>query len=176
VARGDKKGDFLAMAFSGQTRWSTGARACVVIFYLGVQAALIATAGSRADNAFGFRMFNESSSLTAHLFREVEAPSGHGTVREEAHDGKWRVKDDAGNWLRFDWYDRVKSGAVAPLDQDVHASYGAAAQVERLHAALNDVAAHVAGDTETSALVLVIDVSKNGRSPERVEFTAKIAQ
>ncbi len=154
----------------------TIARASVVVLYLGVQAALIATAGSRADNAFGFRMFNESSSLTAHLFREIESPTGHGTVREEAHDGKWRVKDASGNWRRFDWYERVKSGAVSPLDQDVHASYGAAAQVERLHAALDDVAAHVTGDDETIALVLSIDVSKNGRAPERVEFTAKIAQ
>ncbi|MEO7110847.1 MAG: hypothetical protein ABI183_10445 [Polyangiaceae bacterium] len=152
------------------------ARASVVILYLGVQGALIATAGSRADNAFGFRMFNESSSLEAHLFREVDSPSGHGTVRVEAHDGKWRTKDDAGKLHRFDWYDRVKSGAVSPLDQNVHASYGAAAQVERLHAALDDVAAHVSGDSETRALVLILDVSKNGRPPERAEFTAKVAQ
>ncbi len=152
------------------------ARASVVILYLGVQAALIATAGSRADNAFGFRMFNESSSLTAHLFREVGSPSGHGTVRVPVVDGRWRVKDDAGSSHTFNWYERVKSGAVSPLDQDVHASYGAAAQVERLHAALDDVAAHVIGDPETDALVLVIDVSKNGRPPERVEFTAKVAR
>ena len=57
-----------------------------------------------------------------------------------------------------------------------HASYGAAAQVERLHAALDDVAAHVGGDFETSALVLVINISKNGHTPERVEFTAKVSR
>jgi hypothetical protein len=172
VACGDKKGDFSGMPFSAQLV----ARASVVVLYVGVQAALIATAGSRADNAFGFRMFNESSSVEAHLFREVDSPSGHGTVRVEAHDGKWRAKDDAGNLHRFDWYDRVKSGAVAGLDQNMHASYGAAAQVERLHAALDDVAAHVNGDSETSALVLVIDVSKNGRPPERIEFTAPVSR
>ena len=117
-------------------------------------------------------MFNESSSVEAHLFREVEAPSGHGTTRVAAVGGKWRAHDDAGNMHRFDWYERVKSGAVAPLDTNAHASYGAAAQVDRLHAALDDVAAHVSGDAETEALVLVIDVSKNGRAPEPVTFTA----
>lgn len=170
VACGDKKGDFSGMRF----RPELIARAILVFVYLAVQAALIATAGSRADNAFGFRMFNESSSLEAHLKREVDSPTGHGFVIVEAHDGKWRVKDDAGNWRRFDWYERVKSGAVSPLDQNVHASYGAAAQIERLHAALEDVAAHVTGDHETIALVLYIEVSKNGRPPEHVEFTAMV--
>jgi hypothetical protein len=172
VARGDKKGDFLAMAF----RPDLIARASVVVLYLGVQTALIATAGSRADNAFGFRMFNESSSVEAHLFREVESPSGHGTVRVQVVDGKWRAKDDAGNLHTFSWYERVKSGAVASLDARQHASYGAGAQVERLHAALDDVAAHVVGDSETSALVLVISVSKNGHAPEPVEFVAKVSR
>jgi hypothetical protein len=172
VACGDKKGDFSGMAFPARTI----ARASVVILYLGVQAALIATAGSRADNAFGFRMFNESSSVEAHLFREVDSPSGHGTVRVQAFEGRWRTKDDVGNVHHFDWYERVRSGAVAPLDENVHASYGAAAQIERLHAELDDFAAHITGDSETHALVLIIYVSKNGRSPEPVEFTAKIAQ
>ncbi|MEO8875759.1 MAG: hypothetical protein ABI461_09250 [Polyangiaceae bacterium] len=154
----------------------TIARAAVVVLWVGVQGALIFTASGRADGAFGFRMFNESSSVQAHLFREVGAPSGHGTVRVAAPNGKWRARDDAGNLHRFDWYDRVKSGAVAPLDQNAHASYGAAAQVERLHAALDDMAAHISGDAETEALVLVIDVSKNGRTPEPITFTAKSAR
>ncbi len=149
-------------------------RGAVALTYAALQIALVLTASLRADGAFGFRMFNESSSVEAHLFREVDSPSGQGTVREAAPDGKWRAHDASGAWHRFSWYDRVKSGAIAGLDAKVHASYGAAAQVDRLHAALDDLAAHVPDDTETRAFVLEIAVMKNGRRPVPVTFRAEV--
>ena len=150
------------------------ARGVVVLLYAAAQATLVLTASQRADGAFGFRMFNESSSVEAHLFREVDAPTGHGVVLVAAPEGKWRAHDPRGEWHRFSWYDRVKSGAIAGLDAKVHASYGAAAQVDRLHAALEDLAAHVPEDTETRALVLEIQVMKNGRPPVPVTFRAEV--
>lgn len=153
---------------------TVAARAAVALLYVAVQLALVFTGDRRSDGAFAFRMFNESSSVEARLYREVDAPSGHGTVKVPAPNGRWHAHDAAGNERTFDWYDRVKSGAVAALDRKAHASYGAQAQVDRLHAALDDVAAHVKGDTETRALVLEIQVSKNGRTPVPVTFTASV--
>ena len=51
------------------------------VAWITAQAVLILTAPRRADAAFGFRMFAESSTITVRLEREIEAPSGHGTVR-----------------------------------------------------------------------------------------------
>ena len=152
------------------------ARGLVALAYGSVQIALVLTAVHRPDGTFGFRMFNESSSVRARLFREVEAPSGHGTVRIPAPGGKWRAKDENGEAHHFDWYERAKSGALVGLDSMQHASYGADAQVERLDGALHDLAAHLQGDAETKALVLEIDVSHNGRPPVPVELTAPVVR
>jgi hypothetical protein len=55
----------------------------------------------------------------------------------------------------------------------MHASYSAAAQVERWHAALDDVAAHLLPeDAETRGLVLVLEVRRNGRDPVSYRFTS----
>ncbi|MEO8797612.1 MAG: hypothetical protein ABI551_06990 [Polyangiaceae bacterium] len=152
------------------------ARALAAFVYGSVQIALVLTAAHRPDGSFGFRMFNESSSVRARLSREIEAPSGDGTIRVPAPGGKWRARDAEGDLHRFDWYDRAKSGALVGLDSMQHASYGADTQVERLHAALGDLATHVQGDSETKALVLEIDVSHNGRPPVPVTFTALVAR
>ena len=143
--------------------------------WLVAQAALVATAGDRSDNAFGFRMFNESSTLNVHLSRRVDSMSGHGTVLVPVVDGEWIAKDRDGRPHRIKWRERVHEAALSAFDRTFHASYGAAAQLARLQLALDDVAAHMPDDAETRGLVLEVDVRKNGREPYvvRMESTPR---
>ena len=55
----------------------------------------------------------------------------------------------------------------------MHAAYSSAAQVERWHAALEDVAAHMGEDAETKRLHLALVVRKNGHEPVTYAFDAK---
>ncbi len=145
-------------------------RTLVAVVYLGVQAALVLTAGGRPDASFGFRMFNESTTLEVHLAREVDAPSGHGTVLVDVSRGEWVAANAEGERHRFSVRDRVREPALSTFDVVFHASYGAAAQLARLKAALDDVALHLDGDAETRALVERVSVRKNGREPYVVTF------
>jgi hypothetical protein len=132
---------------------------------------LVVTAGARPDHAFGFRMFQESSTIHLHLAREVEAETGHGTRLVAVDGGSWIARDRTGTLHRFSWKDRVQEPALGAFDRTFHASYGADAQTERLRAALDDVAAHTLGpkdDAETRALVLEVTVRKNGREPKSI--------
>ena len=144
------------------------ARIVFAVLYLGGQGALIATAGMRADHAFGFRMFSESTTIEVELFRMLEAPSGHGTTTVHVEDGRWVARDHRGTPHRFSFHDRVRDAALSTFDTRIHASYGADAQLVRLKAALDDVAAHLDDDAETRRLVLDVTVRKNGREPLRV--------
>jgi hypothetical protein len=141
-----------------------------------VQGALILTASQRADAAFGFRMFAESSTLTAQLSREVEAPSGHGTVVVPVKDGEWVARGPDGRPHAIRWRDRVIEPNLARFDQRIPAAYSAAAQVERWHAALDDVAAHLTDDVETRGLELDLTVSKNGHEPVAHHFSSLTPQ
>jgi hypothetical protein len=135
------------------------------------QLALVVTADARPDHAFGFRMFQESSTIHVHLAREVDAPSGHGTITAPVEGGTWVARDREGTPHRFAWKDRVHEPALAVFDRTFHASYGADAQVARLQAALDDVAANCLSsrnDAETRGLVLEVTVRKNGRDPKTV--------
>jgi hypothetical protein len=140
--------------------------------YLGVQAGLVATAGRRPDASFGFRMFSESSTIEVSLTREIDAPSGHGTVAVPAPDGVWAARDKEGQLRKVRWSDRVKEAALATFDVPMHASYSADAQLARWHAALDYVAAHTPEDAETRALALDISVRRNGRDPVHVRFVS----
>ena len=148
------------------------ARTIFAAIWIAGQSALVLTAGRRSDAAFGFRMFSESSTIVISLSREVEAPSGHGTTQVHVEDGAWLARDAHGIMHRFNWFDRVKEPGLASFDVAIHASYGALAQLERLQAALDDVAAHVPEDAETRRLVLDVVVRKNGREPMRVQLTS----
>jgi hypothetical protein len=141
--------------------------------WIAVQGTLIATAGTRPDGAFGFRMFSESSTLLVRLSREIDAPSGHGTVLLDVPDGVWTAKDAQGSPHRFSWGSRVKEPALSTFGTTIHASYGAAAQLQRLGAALDDVASHIPEDAETRALDLDVTVKKNGRPASVVRLVAK---
>ena len=125
---------------------------------------LILTAERRPDGAFGFRMFSESTTIVVSLSREVAGPDGTRT-RVRVHEGVWLARDAGGTTRRFSWFDRVRPG-FAVFDQEVHARYGARAQVARLQAALDDVAAHVDADSETKHLLLDVTIRRNGREPE----------
>jgi hypothetical protein len=141
------------------------ARVAFAFVYLAGQAALIMTAGSRPDHAFGFRMFSESSTMKVELTREIEAPSGNGYVSVPVVGGTWTARDREGRLHRFAWRDRIRETGLAALGVTVPASYGVAAQLARLAAALDDVAEHIEGDAETHRLIADVTLRKNGHEP-----------
>jgi hypothetical protein len=112
------------------------------------------------DHVFGFQMFNESSRLNIHLKREVKTKRGKALV--PVKDGRWEVAGPSGTTHTYAWQDRVTDVGVRTLDVSVHASYGLDAQLFRLQAALNDVAAHIPDDTRTLALVADVETLRNG--------------
>ena len=146
------------------------ARYVVAALWIGGQTALIATGPRRADGAFAFRMFPEASTIQIELYRDVEAESGQGITRVRVEDGRWLARDQDGVLHRFRWDDRVKDGNLFPYGEPVHASYGAAAQVERLARALDDVADHTPEDMETRRLVAEVVVRRSDGTPEHLEL------
>jgi hypothetical protein len=141
------------------------ARVAFAASYLAFQAALIVTSARRPDHAFGFQMFNESSTVQFALLREVEAPSGHGTLFVHAYDGEWMARGSDGALRHFSWRDRVKIPALSAFDVTLEAGYGASAQLARMQAALDDVAQHIPNDDETLRLLTDVIVKRNGREP-----------
>lgn len=148
-------------------------RAVVAAVWIAGQVALIATGPRRSDGAFAFRMFPESSTIEIHLSREVIAQSGQGTVRVPVENGRWLARDTDGVLHRFRWDERVTDGNLFPYGEPVHASYGAAAQLERLALALDDVASHIPEDAETARLVADVTIRKNGGPPQHVELASR---
>ena len=148
------------------------ARVVFAVAYLAAQASLVFTGPSRPDRAFAFQMFNESSTLRIALAREVDAPSGHGTVAVPIPNGAWSAKDTDGTLHHFAWRDRVHAPELCAFDRPVQASYGILAQLARLQAALDDVACHVPEDAETRRLVAEVTVRRNGREASVVRLTS----
>lgn len=145
---------------------SANLRLVFAFVWIAVQVGMVATAGRRPDGAFGFRMFSESSTIKLTLYREVDGTG----QRVEA--GRWSARAADGNVHRVTWYDRVPS-PYWPFEQEVHASYGAAAQLSRLQLALDDVAAHIPHDDETRRLILEVSVRRNGREPVLRTLTSR---
>lgn len=133
-------------------------RVVFAALWIVVQGTLILTADRRVDGAFGFRMFSESSTIKLTLYRETEG----GRVQVEG--GVWTAHAANGTVNRLTWYDRVKVPFWV-FDQEMHASYGARAQLSRLQEALDDVAAHTPNDVETKRLLLDVTVKRNGHEP-----------
>jgi hypothetical protein len=115
-------------------------------------------------------MFPEASTLEIHLSRETTA----GTV--PVLGGQWTARNAGGQARRFSWHDRVRDPVLATLDTTVFASYGVDAQVARLQRALDDVAAHLHGDAETTRLRADVVVRKNGAAPTTITLTSAARQ
>ncbi len=146
-------------------------RALLAVVFFGLELAGIAWGQWTPDHALGFQMFNESSWLTIHLFREVEHRGRR--VLIQLPDGHWQAPDQSGQMRAHAWNDRVRARALPlnMLERPMPASYGTSAQLFRLQAALDDVVDHLATDTQTRALVAKVDTLKNGR-PGQVELRA----
>ncbi|HEX9295651.1 MAG TPA: hypothetical protein VF881_07445 [Polyangiaceae bacterium] len=144
--------NWLDLGIRGRTLWA-GA-------YLLAQIGLVLTASERPDRVFGFRMFNESSTISISLGRRVRRPDGH--LVTVPTDGYWQARDARGIVRDFSWHDHVTDPILATLGRPVHASYGVEAQLFRLQKALDYVASHVGYDGETRALVADVDVLRNG--------------
>jgi hypothetical protein len=105
-------------------------------------------------------MFNETSRLTIHLFREVKQKRKR--VLVPVPDGRWRARDASGRLRDYAWQDRVHSRPLRVLNKSVHARYGLAAQLFHLQAALDDAVRHLPEDRATLALVAKVDTLRNG--------------
>lgn len=149
----------------------TSYRIVVAALWIAVQVTLILTADRRPEGAFGFRMFNESSTIRLVLYRELEGPDGKRT-RVHVDGGAWVARGADGAPHRLSWYDRVPP--YWAFDQEMAASYGARAQLARLSSALDDVATHLslADDRETRRLILDVTVRRNGREPVVQQFVS----
>jgi hypothetical protein len=139
--------------------------------WLLAQAVLIITAAKRADHAYGFRMFDQSAVVQMHLQRRVDGPSGPTLVPVEY--GSWSARDQKRTRHQIYWRDRVTVRELCVFDVRTDAAYGAAAQLSRLQAALDDVASHIPDDAETLALVADVDVWDAGRAPRHVHLESQ---
>jgi hypothetical protein len=148
----------------------TGMRAAFIIAYLAVQLALVTTADRRADRVFGFRMFNESSSLKFELYRSLRGRDERELI--PVAEGEWQARDLDGAPHAFHWNDRVRYPSLTRPGVFAHASYGLDAQLFRLQRALDDVAAHIPQDAETRVLVALVDIRKNGRESGRLRLSS----
>ncbi len=135
------------------------------------QIALVISADRRPDAAFGFRMFSESSTLKIAFYREVTDADGK-LARVHVDDGVWSARDASGASHRHAWNERVRRQELATFDTEINAKYAVDAQLARLQAALDDVAAHVPDDAETKRFLLDVTVRKNGREPYVVHLAS----
>jgi hypothetical protein len=134
------------------------ARLAFAAVWVIAQLALIVTAASRPDGAFGFRMFPESSTIAVQLARVVPDRD----LPVDVQGGVWIARDRQGRAHRFSWADYDADGARV-LGYTVVASYGAAAQLARWQAALDYVARRLDGDAETQELIADVTVRQNLR-------------
>jgi hypothetical protein len=148
------------------------ARVVFAAGYLALQAALVLTAARRPEHAFGFQMFSESCVARLVLLREIDAPTGHGTIVVPAPRGEWAAADLDGDKHHFEWRDRVKAPSLATFDVFFEASYGAAAELSRVQAALDDAIVHLDGDAETRRLFVDVTLKRNGREPSTVRLAS----
>jgi hypothetical protein len=142
-----------------------------VILFLALQLGAIAWGQLAPDHVLGFQMFNETSTMSVQLFREVERKRRR--VLVPVPDGAWSARDEAGKVHEYAWQDRIKYWPLSSLNAKVRAKYGLSAQLFRLQGALHDVVRHIPGDAQTLALVAVVETTRNGRPPQTVKLRAE---
>lgn len=144
------------------------ARLVFALAYLALMLVVVVSAQYRPDHVFGFQMFNESSTMSVHLFRRVRGR----TRLEPLVDGSF-VDRAGGTATTFRWQDRVRDPVLGKLDVPVHAKYGLAGQLFRLELALHDFMARLPPDADTEELVAVVETLKNGRDQGVVRLKAE---
>jgi hypothetical protein len=145
-------------------------RAAFVIAFFGLELVGIAWGQRTPDHALGFQMFNETSHLTIHLFREVEGQRTRMLV--PVPNGQWQAPDASGKLRDYAWRDRVHYSPLKVLERRVPARYGLAGQLFHLQAALDDMVRHIPDDTSTLALVAKVDTLRNGVPGPQRQFRA----
>lgn len=165
-----KKRQSSDLRHSGSSRWALLARAAFVALFFGLELAGVAWGLRTPDHTLGFQMFNETSRLTIHLFREVRKKKRR--VLVPLPDGRWQAPDATGKLRDYAWQERVHYSPLNVLGTSMHARYGLDGQLFHLQAALDDMVQHVTDDPSTLALVAKVDTLRNG-VPGRVELRAE---
>ena len=148
-------------------RW----RVLFTVMFFGLELGGVAWGQRTPDHALGFQMFNESSRLTIHLFREVQ--NKRKRVLLPVPGGRWQAPDAGGTLRDYAWQDRVRFFPLSTLDTSLHAPYGLSAQLFHLQAALDDVARHIPDDTRTLALVAEVETARNFVPGDAVRLRAE---
>jgi cation diffusion facilitator CzcD-associated flavoprotein CzcO len=132
-----------------------GPRARVVFAatWLAAQAALVATAERRPEHAFAFRMFSESTTVVLHLSRRTF----DGDL-VSCDNGGWWTRSARGARLHLSMRDYIDAPELSFYDVRMPASYGRAAELARLEAALDYVIGRLGDDDRTTA-AFVVDVA-----------------
>ena len=148
-----------------------GPRARVVFAatWLAAQVALIATAGLRAEHAFGFRMFSESTTAELHLWRRT----ADGELVSEVQGGWW-TRNKAGARVHLSMRDYLDAPELSYYDERMPAAYGQEAELWRLQRALDDVIARLGDDDRTTAgFVVDVRLRRGGGPPSTVRITSR---
>jgi hypothetical protein len=140
-------------------------RAVFCAAFFGGEAVLVLSAGARSDRSYGFQMFPETSSIVLHVSRRLD----DGRVAP-IENGRWQAKDCGGKPHSFAWGTMVRPPAPWRLDATVAAPYGVDSEVHRARDALRWVASHTPEDCETRAYVAKVQLRRNGRDLEPIDF------
>jgi hypothetical protein len=141
----------------------------VALFFAG-EAALVATAGSRSDRSYGFRMFPETSTVFVHVSRRLD-----GGKEVPVVGGRWEAHDCGGKPHAYVWSKMVRFPAPYKLDAELGAPYGVDSGVARTRDALRWIADHVPDDCETRAFVARVQMKRNGVSVGATDVEASRA-
>jgi hypothetical protein len=132
--------------------------------WLVAQAALVLTAERRSNHAFGFRMFEEITTVELRVSRLVDdggnLPMG----------ATWTAHDCDGRPVEYRWHDLVRVGPTF-LNGPLLEPYGADTGLMRARAAVAWVATHTPRDCETRGLVATVSRVRNRRPLSDVTFT-----
>jgi hypothetical protein len=144
---------------------SRKARFAFVALVVVGQGALALVPGRWSKHLGDLAPFRETSVARAELYRQV------GAELVPVPAGEWNALDPMGTLRHFSWRERVLEPRLAPSGRFVELPHGSARHEAELRAALDDVWEHAQSDDETSQLMLVVTVRKNGRLEEAVRLT-----